>query len=175
VSSFINKSGETVGSKYTDITPFCNGRAIYTEFHSGAEGRYASHMPNDMTYLIDSNFNIVATLGNNLSTGIHDNGMDIFKKGFNIQDNEKVLWPYAETYQPSTFFKDNQMYFRLKGDARCGLLDTNGDIVVGGLSGFFSEGLAPVNNTSSSDRSKNYAGYVNQKGEWVIKFGESEF
>ena len=174
VSSFINKRGETVGNKYTDVSPFCNGRAIYTEFHNGDEGKYASHMPNDMTYLIDSNFNIVATLGNNLFVSKHDNGMDIFKKGFNAQDNAKFL-AYAETYEPSTFFKNNQMYFRLQGEARCGLLDANGDIVVGGLNGFFSEGLAPVNNTDSSDHSKNYAGYVNQKGEWVIKFGESEF
>ena len=48
------------------------------------------------------------------------------------------------------------------------MLAENGDIAISGITGVFTEGLAPVANEKE-------AGYVNAKGEWVVKFERSEF
>lgn len=176
--SFINKTGETVSKTYSDITPFCNGRALYREYDNqaaGQSGKWAEHNNEDLTYLIDSKFNVVATIGV-YTIGTHaDNGMNLFKKGFNDIDNYKFE-RYAEFGTNGTFFVNGQIYLNLIGDdARSGLMSDNGDVVIGGLSGFFSEGLAPVNKTHELSRNKMYAGYVNEKGEWIIQFKENDF
>lgn len=175
--SFINKKGETVSKTYSDITPFYNGHALYTEYlMDGANnnGKWAIHSGEDQTYLIDSKFNIVATLGKNI---IHanehgDNGMHFFKKGYDIINNNKFE-RYAD-YSIGTSFTNGQIYLNL-GPNGTGLLSQNGDLIIGGLTGYFSEGLAPVNNTHEFSRDSMYAGYVNEKGEWIIQFKENEF
>lgn len=176
--SFIDKTGKTVGDTYGDITPFCNGRAIYREYQDPdveKNGKWATHGDNEFTYLIDSHFNIIATLGEDIGIRFSsDNGMDFFNKGFNYLDYYKFE-RYAN-YDNDSFFINGQIYLRLpQSNSRSGLLSENGDILIGGLTGFFSDGLAPVNHSNGFDRNKLYAGYVNQKGEWVIQFKENDF
>ena len=179
LKSFIDKTGKTVGDTHRDITPFCNGRAIYREFNDPnveKGGTWATHGSNEFTYLIDSHFNIIATLGEDIGISFSsDSGTDIFQKGFNFLDYYK--FERRAAYDNGSFFVNGQIYLSLPQSeaARSGLLSENGDILIGGLTGFFSEGLAPVNNSHELDRNKNYAGYVNQKGEWVIQFKENDF
>lgn len=174
ISSFINKKGETVGDSYTDITPFCNGRALYTEFKSGEQGKWVAHRDGDLSYLIDSNFNIIATIGERMQFAHPDNGMVYYRKGFNWSDNYKHE-RFAEFYVQDTFFHNGRIYLRLSSDGFNGILGPNGDLTFVGISGPFTDGLAPVTNTSNMTRENNVAGYVNEQGEWAIKFDESNF
>ena len=97
-----------------------------------------------------------------------------FNKGFNYLDYYKFE-RYAN-YDNDSFFINGQIYLRLpQSNSWSGLLSENGDILIGGLTGFFSDGLAPVNHSNGFDRNKLYAGYVNQKGEWIIQFKENDF
>ena len=48
------------------------------------------------------------------------------------------------------------------------MLGDGGDVELSGITGAFTEGLAPVANDKE-------AGYVNKQGEWVVKFEENEF
>ena len=175
--SFINKKGETVSKTYSDITPFYNGYAIFTEYvQDGAEngGKYAIHSYDDQTYLIDSNFNIVATLGKNIlkANAYGENGMHFFHKGYDIDSNYKFE-RYSD-YSIGTSFVNGQIYLSL-GSVGTGLMSKNGDIIIGGLTGYYSEGFAPVNHSHELNRSELYAGYVNEKGEWIIQFKENDF
>ena len=50
------------------------------------------------------------------------------------------------------------------------VLDKQGNIITGGVSGCYVDGLAPVFIDQTDE-----IGYVNMNGEWVIKFERSEF
>lgn len=50
------------------------------------------------------------------------------------------------------------------------MLDKQGNIITGGVSGCYVDGLAPVFINQTDE-----IGYVNMNGEWVIKFERSEF
>lgn len=175
--SFINKKGEIVSKTYEKITPFNNGRAIYTEYLTqGGEQEDNSYFStySGLTYLIDSNFNIVATLGRYLlnTSGYVDNGMHYFHKGSDINSN--YSFERYSNYSIGTSFVNGQIYLNLD-DISTGLLSKNGDVIIGGLTGFYSEGIAPVNHSHELNRSELYAGYVNEKGEWIIQFKENDF
>lgn len=174
--SFINKNGETVSKSYADITPFYNGRAIFTEYADQdiTNGKWAIHNSGDRTFLIDSDFNIVATLG---ETVIHasntDNGMKFFHKGFDEINNYKFL--RYSLFNIGNSFVNGKMYIEIKGEYAA-LLNETGDISICGITGFFSEGLAPVNYVPLAIHDKrNAVGYVNENGEWIIKFEENNF
>ena len=166
--SFINKNGETVSQTYADITPFYNGRAIYTENWTEQN---ADHQ---RTFLIDSDFNILATLGECvLNASNTDNGMRFFHKGIDEINNYKFL--RYSLFGIGHSFVNGKMYIVLFGEYVT-LLNETGDISICGISGFFSEGLAPVNNVPMAINDKSESvGYVNEKGEWIIKFEESNF
>lgn len=166
--SFINKNGETVSQTYADITPFYNGRAIYTEDWTEQN---AGHQ---RTFLIDSDFNIIATLGESvLNASNTDNGMKFFHKGIDEINNYKFL-RYA-LFGIGHSFVNGKMYIVIL-DEYVTLLNETGDISICSISGFFSEGLAPVNYVPLAINDKREAvGYVNEKGEWIIKFEENNF
>lgn len=166
--SFINKNGETVSQTYADITPFYNGRAIYTEDWTEQN---AGHQ---RTFLIDSDFNILATLGERvLRASNTDNGMTFFHKGIDEINNYKFLRYSLFRIGPS--FVNGKMYIVIN-DEYVAMLNETGDISICGITGFFTEGLAPVNNVPLAIHDKrNAVGYVNENGEWIIKFEENNF
>lgn len=172
--SFINKNGETVGKSYADVTPFYQGRAIFTEYADQdiTSGKWASHNNGDRTFLIDSDFNIVATLGETVFYASNPGtGMKYFIKCLN--ENDSFL--RYSLYNIGNSFVNGKMYIDIKGEY-VALLNETGDISICGITGFFSEGLAPVNYVPSAINDKRKAvGYVNENGEWIIKFEENNF
>ena len=100
-------------------------------------------------------------------------------------DNDNVRWFFQnDSYAPhgvsgQVIFADDQIYVRTKSkylarDHGYGLLDQNGNVVIGGLAAPFVNGLAPVIQTDNIGKYTG-VGYVNMQGEWVIKFEENEF
>lgn len=55
-------------------------------------------------------------------------------------------------------------------DLGYGILNRDGNIVKAGVMGCYVYGLAPVYGDETDE-----IGYINMKGEWVIKFERSEF
>ena len=174
--SFINKNGETVSKSYADITPFYNGKAIYTEFadQDVTSGKWVSHNSGDRTFLIDSDFNIIATLGENvLHASNANNGMRFFNKGIDEINNYNFL--RYSLYPIGTSFVNGNMYLGFSMEYAA-MLNETGDITICGITGFFSDGLAPVNNVPLAISNKDGSvGYVNEMGEWIIKFEEDNF
>ena len=163
-SMFIDKTGKVVSEKYTNcITPFCNGYAIWTK-HEVSDECACEH---DRTFLIDSKFNVVTALFNDrLFSYPNSHGMEIFgQNGAGQIDFDQNRFA---TQYPKTVFRDGKMYFPVPYAPFGAMLAENGDIAISGITGVFTEGLAPVANEKE-------AGYVNAKGEWVVKFERSEF
>ena len=163
-SSFINKNGEKIGKDYTEITPFCNGKAIYTESSEEQDDYYSQR-----SFLIDSNFKVIATLGVHvvpISHIIRDNGMNIY-----LDEDYKNL--RYSLWSMGTKYVDGKMYLGI--DENVVLLNETGDATIGGMTGYFSEGIAPANHTPIGLDKGKECGYVNEKGEWIIKFVENEF
>lgn len=155
---FIDKTGKIVSKEYegTHISPFYNGKAILTVSDYDEENGWTN---GDM--LIDKDFNVIAHIGKGYRLQGGDvkecamryyPDLDNFTKGINLSP---------------VLFYDNRIYVQLKKFGY-GLLDEKGNVVIAGLAGPFVEGMAPV----ISDAGK---GYVNEKGEWLIKFEESNF
>ena len=72
-------------------------------------------------------------------------------------------------------FVNGKMYIVIN-DEYVAMLNETGDISICGITGFFSEGLAPVNYVPLAIHDKrNAVGYVNENGEWIIKFEENNF
>lgn len=165
---FINKQGEVVSDKYERdlVTPFCNGKALYTD----NKNRHDVYSVNtDYVYLIDSNFKTFKYLGNyHLTKYRSEDGAYIYCEG--PAAKSKDLSRYAAP-RSETFFRDNKMYISVWNEG-FGLLDDDGDMIIGGLAGFFSGGLAPVRDSYTNPKN---VGYVNEKGEWIVKFERSEF
>lgn len=165
---FINKQGEVVSEKYKRdlVSPFCNGKALFTN-NKNRNDVYSVNT--DYVYLIDSNFKPFKYLGNyHLTKYRTDDGAYIFGEGIaaDAKDFKRFAAPRSET-----FFHDNKMYISVGNDG-FGLLDDNGDLIIGGLAGYFSGGLAPVRDRYTDPTN---VGYVNERGEWIIKFQRSEF
>jgi hypothetical protein len=72
-------------------------------------------------------------------------------------------------FGPDIIIYNEKFYVKVR-DAGYGLLDNKGNLVICGLAGCFSCGIAPVYNPDEG-----VAGYVNDKGEWVVIFEGSEF
>lgn len=163
-SMFIDKTGQVVSEKYKNcITPFFGGHAVWTK-HEVDNETVSEH---DRTFLIDSKFNIVTALYNDrLFRYPNSHGMELFgQNGAGGIDYD--LQRYATEY-PKTFIRDGTLYFEVPYARFGAVLSDGGDIKLSGITGAFTEGLAPVANDKE-------AGYVNMQGEWVIKFEENEF
>ena len=86
---------------------------------------------------------------------------------------------YVDVSQRLFIIRDGRMYIRMKtymtedtqeGTTRdYGRLTPDGDVDFIGIAGDFRNGIAPVNNEDLG------VGYVNEQGEWIIKFEENEF
>jgi hypothetical protein len=152
---FINKQGDVASKEYThSITPFYNGKALLrTDDFNDHTNVW------DSDQLIGSDFNVIAHVG----------------KGTHIWGEQRLatscypdLDNYANYNESDILFYDNRIYMKLRKDLGYALLDDKGNAVIAGLVGPFVNGLAPAKN-------KNGVGYVNENGEWVIKFEESNF
>lgn len=158
-SMFMNNTGEIVETKYNRVTPFCNGKAIAViqDSNVGFYGEYSC--------LIDNDFNVVTRLCDYAV-------FEVFEPvgGMNCFEEERDTYRYASQVK-SLLFVDNQVY--LKNDYRYGLISDTGDFLITGLSGVFINDIVPVCIGSEFDPRE--IGYVNTKGEWIVKFEENEF
>lgn len=189
---FIDKTGKIVseafGGSADRITPFCNGKAILISKNfsilTGVMGEEkAPKDPEHIHYLVDSTFNKLCILDyhdyprHGLMLEIpsySDSGMLAYgeRSGYEVKQRT-----FADQYSfdgPAFFIQNHRMYIRIQkvvgGDnLGYGLLSADGDLVIAGLAGGFQEGLAPVYDESLG------VGYVNEKGEWVVKFEKNEF
>ena len=155
---FVDKTGNIVSKEYegTQITPFYNGKAILTISEYDEENGWTN-----VDQLIDKDFNVIANIG----VGYRLRGGDVKDCGMRYYPN---VDDFTKGYFPSpVLFYDNRIYVQLKKYGY-GLLDEKGNVVIAGLAGPFVEGMAPVISESGK-------GYVNMKGEWVIKFEENQF
>lgn len=159
--TFIDKQGNIDPKRYERITPFNGGVALWQ----------VSKHPN-VVKLVDSKFNELKTLDSRLIRSIdtEDLYQDIYFCDY-ISFRMGKVRPF-----------DNYFYFKFDGlkpakydgmteaDLGYGILDRNGNIVKAGVMGCFVDGIAPVFDDKTDE-----IGYVNMKGEWVIKFERSEF
>lgn len=190
LNSFIDKTGNVVGGKfggtiyedgkavtYPCITPFCNGRALMED--------------GDNLFLVDNDFKkicLVDTKGyqyNNVFdlVPMHENGMFVYGErvdGFLYNfEPTPCADSYVEVTQRYFIIRDGRMYIKLnsyrpedasenksRGYAR---LTSEGDADFMGIAGGFRNGIAPINSEDIG------VGYVNEKGEWIVKFEENEF
>lgn len=190
LNSFIDKSGNVVSEKfggeiyvdgkiveYPSITPFCNGRAFMEE--------------GDNIFLVDNNFKkicLVDTKGyqyNNVFdlVPMGDNGMFVYGErvdGFLYTFEPRVFADqYVHVSNRYFIIRDGRMYLRmntyLPEDSNEGItrdyarLTPDGNVDFMGIAGGFKNGIAPVNSEDLG------VGYVNEQGEWIVKFEKNEF
>lgn len=164
--TFVDRQGNINSNRWDRITPFCGGIALWRD-------------PNEssITYILDSHFNKIATYGPQLTLGMEEStsgGMRIFL-------NDGKEYTYADTYArvgKGVIMRNGSIYaklpdYRKHNDTKemlYGLLSPKGDLVMCGLAGCFESGLVPVYNNRSKE-----VGYVNQQGQWVVKFEENAF
>ena len=195
LNSFIDKTGNVVSEKFGGdskfvngeevrapyITPFCNGRALMVE--------------GDNIFLVDKEFKKLCLVDhhsyrfryayNNIFalSPMRNDGMFVY--GERVPGSLYTFEPmvYADQYvdvsQRLFIIRDGRMYIRMKtymtedtqeGTTRdYGRLTPDGDVDFIGIAGDFRNGIAPVNNEDLG------VGYVNEQGEWIIKFEENEF
>lgn len=153
---YINKQGEVVSKEYAHATPFNNGHA----FLSIREYSRANPVI-DCDEMINSKFEVEALVGNK-SLRLLPDSYARFQTTRYYADLHKYV---GQSYE--LIFFEGQTYVRLP-KVGYSLLSEKGDVMITGLAGVFSEGLAPV-------RTGKDIGYVNKQGEWVIKFEVSEF
>ena len=166
LSTFMDKKGEISKRRYDSVTPFCGGLAILKAKDSS--GQF-------MTYVFDKGYELLATYGKAVTapkTGIRD-GMAYYQ-----EDGRDFSYACktSGSLGSKAMLHEGHIYVTISGydggniDLHYGLLSTNGNLVIAGLSGPFHDGLAPVCNTEKGE-----VGYVNMKGEWVIKFEKNDF
>lgn len=163
--TFVDRQGNINPNRWDRITPFCGGIALWRD-------------PNEssITYILDSNFNTIATYGPLLSLGMEvstNGGMRTFR-------NDGKEYTYATVYAKvgnGVIMRNGSIYVKMPSYGRMrdqdmlyGLLSPTGDLVMCGLAGCFEGGLAPVYNIKSKE-----VGYVNEQGQWVVKFEENAF
>ena len=160
-ATFIDKQGNINPKRFERITPFYGGVALWQETYD----------PN-VVKLVDSKFNVLKVFDSRLIRNIDSKNLyeDIYFCDY-ISFRMGKIRPF-----------DNYFYFKFDGikqaqydgmteaDLGYGMLDCDGNIVKAGVMGCFVNGLAPVFDNHSDE-----IGYVNMKGEWVIKFERSEF
>lgn len=147
---FINKKGEVVSKKYKNVSPFNNGLAVM-ESDNGTE-------------LIDSNFKTVSILSR--STGFLERLFDYYRYiDFNINIDQPNPRMEGMFLGDDIYLFKNSRYIRLAKD---------GNVLMSNLLGPFVNGLAPaaINKNGLEYES---IGYVNEQGEWVVKFEQNEF
>lgn len=153
---YINKQGEVVSKEYAHATPFNNGHA----FLSIRE--YSRSNPViDCDEMINSKFEVEALVGD-MRFRLLPDSYARFQTTRYYADPHKYV---GQTHE--LIFSEGRTYIKFNKNGYA-LLSEKGDVVIAGLAGVFSEGLAPV-------RIGKDIGYVNMQGEWVIKFEESEF
>lgn len=150
---YINKKGEIVSEKFGDeVSPFNNGLAIKQSMRQ--------------TELIDTDFKSVAILGrqmgmfNNINMGNADRNMNFY---FNLN---------VPAGKGGVFIND-EIYIPVNNSGYC-LLSKEGDVVMSGLAGPFVNDIAPVKLAKNMSELIG-VGYVNRKGEWIVKFERNEF
>lgn len=195
---FIDKTGKIVskafgGSDYEfnnpdHITPFCNGKAILCskDFSAYAkeEEQAAFGGAEYIQYLVDSTFHKICVL-DYCNAGHHngflkaipdysDTGMLAYGERNVHEFRQQTFAGEFHEWGPTFLIQNHKMYIHI--DQRTqdrylgyGLLSADGNLVIAGLAGYFQEGLAPVNDESLG------VGYVNEKGEWVVKFEKNDF
>ena len=149
---YINKQGEVVSEKYDNATPFCDGQAIISDWRTGMK-------------LIDSKFETITILSRYPNSFSYEaNTFGTLNYDFNVD------LPAGGTH--GGLFYDGQIYLRI-GSNYC-LLDKEGNVKMQGLKGPFVNGIAPVEKWKNISECEGI-GYVNEKGEWIVKFERSKF
>lgn len=176
---FINKKGNVVSEKFgykdftdvTCITPFCNGYSLLKEKDS-------------RIFLINSNFEKVKLIDEQVGVDYHNiKGLELLnpmsyygKKELNGHySNEKYV---GRGEGERIMIRNGRFYIKLgsktgknyKTIARdYARLTITGDADFTCISGYFHNGIAPVHNSTYG------VGYVNEKGEWIVKFERNQF
>jgi len=155
-SAYMDKNGQILPNRYDEATPFVNSIALCrNEFDDGCA-------------LIDSAQHKQTVYGYELASYININQQR--PSGYYQHDSKDYTFADNLAYVGSDIIiYDEKLYVKVR-DAGYGLLDNKGNLVMCGLAGCFSCGIAPV-----YDLDKGMVGYVNKKGEWVIVFEGSEF
>lgn len=148
---YINKQGEVVSEKYGSATPFCNGQAIVREDGKGMK-------------LINSKFETIAYLSNSMDISFDANQEGRLSCYFNVD------MPAGGPHRG--MFYDGQIY--LFAESNYCLLDKDGNVKMYGLKGPFVNGIAPVEKWKNMQECEGI-GYVNEQGEWIVKFERSQF
>lgn len=157
--TFVDKQGNIDPKRYERITPFNGGVAIWQE----------SYDPNILR-LVDSKFNVIKTLDSRFIGHINSEKPyeNVFFSDY-IGERMGKVRPFGDYFYCS--FYGNTVSSNFPSEkAAYGVLDKNGNLLIAGVSGCFVDGLAPVYIDQTDE-----IGYVNMKGEWVIKFERSEF
>ena len=155
-SAYMDKKGQILPNRYDQATPFVNGRAFCrNEFDDGCA-------------LIDSAQHIKSVYGFEMAARVSEN-----QQGpSDYYQHDSKDYTYVNNlahFGPDIIIYNEKFYVKVR-DAGYGLLDNKGNLVICGLAGCFSCGIAPVYNPDEG-----VAGYVNDKGEWVVIFEGSEF
>ena len=164
---FIDKTGNVVSKEYDRITPFCNGKALC------AMDNGTNSSDDDYTVMLDSKFNVVSIISDGMLVFPNKTTcMQFYGKSTLSTDNEKYSkYVDGDERIGSPFIHDGHFYLHIDGCGYC-LLSETGDVMMAGLAGPFINGIAPVYDNEFHPKN---VGYVNTKGEWVIKFELSEF
>ncbi len=165
---FIDKTGNVVSKEFKQVTPFCNGRALCVMDNGTPDSHY-----DDYTVMIDSKFNIVSIISDDILVFPNKTSCMQFYGQSTMNTDNEILSRMIEGPERigNLFIYDGHFYLYIEGCGYCLLSDT-GDIVIAGLAGPFRNGIAQVYDKAFHPQN---IGYVNTKGEWVIKFELSEF
>ncbi len=155
-SGYMDKTGQILPNRYDQATPFVDGVALCrNEFDDGCA-------------LIDSAQHTLTTYGFEMASHISENQQGL--SGYYQHDFKDYTFADNLAHEGAdVIIYDEKLYVKVR-DSGYGLLDNKGNLVICGLAGCFSCGIAPV-----YDPDKGVAGYVNDKGEWVVIFVGSEF
>lgn len=158
-ATFVDKQGNINPKRFDRISPFYGGVAIWQEPH----GPY-------VTKLVDSKFNVLKVLDSRMVSSINNEKLyeDVYFADY-IRERMGRIRPFGDYFylQPyGNTVSSNVPYEK----AAYMMLDKQGNIITGGVSGCYVDGLAPVFINQTDE-----IGYVNMNGEWVIKFERSEF
>ena len=165
---FIDKTGTVVSKEYKRITPFCNGKALCVMDNDTPGNEH-----DDYTVLLDSKFNVISIISDgSLVFPNNSTCMQFYGKSTLSTDNDKRSRMIEGPERIGSLFIYDGRFYLYIGDCGYCLLSDTGDVVMAGLAGPFINGIAQVYDKEFHPKN---IGYVNTKGEWVIKFELSEF